>query len=83
MRHLTVRNVPDTLAKELDRERLRRGQSLNQTVLDLLAQATGVSRPTDFDNGLGRLAGTWSAADLRSFDKATRAFEAVDKEMWR
>jgi hypothetical protein len=83
MRHLTVRNVPDALARELDRERLRRGQSLNQTVLDLLAQATGVSRQAAFDNGLGRFAGTWSAAELRAFDRATRAFEVVDKEMWR
>lgn len=83
MRHLTVRNVPDALARQLDRERLRRGVSLNQTVIDLLSQATGVSRQAAFDNGLGRLAGTWSAADLRAFDKATRAFEAVDEEMWR
>jgi hypothetical protein len=80
---LTVRNVPDALARQLDQERVRRGVSLNQTVIDLLSQATGVSRQAAFDNGLGRLAGTWSAADLRQFEKATRAFEAVDEEMWK
>jgi len=83
MRHLTVRNVPDALARQLDQERARRGLSLNQTVIDLLSQATGVSCLATFENGLGRLAGTWSATDLRQFEHATRAFEAVDEEMWR
>lgn len=83
MRHLTVRNLPEALARQLDVERRRRGTSLNQTVIDLLAQATGVTRQAVPDNGLGRLAGTWSDADLAEFDQATAAFETVDPEMWR
>jgi hypothetical protein len=38
MKTLTIRNVPADLAEALQRERARRGQSLNQTVLDLLHQ---------------------------------------------
>jgi hypothetical protein len=34
-------------------------------------------------NGLGRLAGTWSEQDLRTFEQATGMFEAVDDEVWR
>jgi len=83
MRHLTVRNVPEALASLLDRERKRRGLSLNQTVIDLLSQATGVARQAVHDNGLGRLAGTWSAHDLAEFERVTSAFETVDAEMWR
>jgi plasmid stability protein len=83
MRHLTVRNVPDDLARSLDAERRRRGLSLNQTVIDLLSQATGVTPQAVPDNGLASFAGTWSAADLQEFEQATRAFRTVDAEMWR
>ncbi|HOI11127.1 MAG TPA: hypothetical protein PK313_11685 [Myxococcota bacterium] len=83
MRHLTVRNLPEALARKLDAERQRRGTSLNQTVIDLLAQATGIRGTTVPDNGLGRLAGTWSAADLDMFTQATRTLRDVDAEMWR
>jgi Ran GTPase-activating protein (RanGAP) involved in mRNA processing and transport len=83
MRHLTVRNVPEELARQLQQEQRERGLSLNQTVIDLLSQATGIARRAFFDNGLGHLAGTWSPADLAEFEQATKAFEVVDAEMWR
>jgi len=40
--HLTVRNLPDELAAALEKEKRRRGTSLNQTVIDLLRQSLGV-----------------------------------------
>jgi plasmid stability protein len=81
LKTLTIRNVPDDLSEALQRERTRRGRSLNQTVLDLLRQRLALG--TMPSNGLGRLAGTWSAQDLRTFEQATGMFEAVDDEVWR
>jgi len=81
-RHLTVRAVPRELAQALEAEQKRRGKSLNQTVLEVLGDALGVGgapRPT---NGLERLAGTWSAADLEEFESAVAEFEQVDPELW-
>jgi hypothetical protein len=79
-RHLTVRNVPPRLMAAIDSERRRRGKSLNQTVIELLSQAVGVGGPRR--NGLARFAGTWTAGQLREFEKATEAFERVDPELW-
>ena len=80
--HLTIRNVPSDLAKQLEREKNRHGSSMNQTVIDLLRRALGLAPGSDPDNGLGRHAGTWSDAALREFEAATASFEQVDPELW-
>lgn len=81
IRALTIRNLPPSLADALDREKRRRGQSLNQTVIDLLGQGLGAQGVRS--NGLGRLAGGWSEEEFREFEQATAPFEAVDEELWR
>jgi hypothetical protein len=78
---LTIRNLPPTLAEALEREKRRRGQSLNQTVIELLDQGLGTLRTRS--NGLGRLGGGWSEEEFRDFEQATAQFEAVDEELWR
>lgn len=82
MRHLTIRNVPADLARRLEEEKRLRGRSLNQTVLELLAQAVGVGRGTR-SNGLAALAGTWGADDVVELESALRFTEALDEELWR
>jgi len=72
--------VPPGLAEALEREKRRRGKSLNQTVIDLLGQGLG-SQGTR-SNGLGRLAGGWSEGEFRDFEQATAPFEAIDEELW-
>jgi hypothetical protein len=78
---LTIRNLPPTLAEALDREKRRRGQSLNQTVIELLDQGLGTLRARS--NGLGRLVGGWSEKEFRDFEQAIAQFEEVDEELWR
>ena len=82
MRHLTIRNVPADLARRLDEERRARGRSLNQTVLELLAQAVGLGRGRR-SNGLGELAGTWSREEHEAFEHAVAETEQIDEELWR
>jgi len=81
MRALTIRNVPREVAEALEREKHRRGVSLNQTVIELLSQGLGVGRPRS--NGLAALAGTWSEAEFRRFEEATAPFGAIDPDLWR
>ncbi len=83
MKHVTIRNLPPKLAEALDEERRRRGQSLNQTVIGLLAQGLGLAPGARRSNGLARLGGTWSAAEFRQFEAAIAATEQVDEELWR
>ncbi len=83
MKQLTVRRVSAELAKALDEERKRRGKSLNQTVLELLRLALGLSPDSGYDNGLGRLAGTWDEEEFQEFQRHAAAFEQIDEELWR
>jgi plasmid stability protein len=78
---LTIRNLPPSLAEALEREKRRRGKSLNQTVIDLLGQGLGAGGVRS--NGLWRLAGGWSEDEFHDFERATAQFEAVDEELWR
>ncbi len=82
-KHLTIRDVPDDLARALAEETQRRGEPLDRAVIDLLRRALGVGAGPGYDNGLGRLAGTWSEQDLAGFEEATRCFEAIDADLWR
>ena len=83
MEHLTIRNVPAGVAQALEAEKLRRGKSLNQTVIELLAQGLGVQPTRSRSNGLRQLAGGWSAEDLAEFDAAVASTREVDDELWR
>lgn len=78
---LTIRNLPPDIAEALEREKQRRGKSLNQTVIDLLGRGLGVRGVRS--NGLGRMAGGWSEDEFRDFERATAPFEGIDEELWR
>jgi plasmid stability protein len=80
MKHLTIRNLPADVAEALEREKRRRGESLNQTVIELLSQGLGVGATRS--NGLARLAGRWSDEEFRRFETAVETFEAIDPEHW-
>lgn len=83
MKVLTIRGVSKRLSDMLEREKRRRGQSLNQTVLDVLAERLGVGDAGPRRNGLARLAGTWSREDHAQFEKAVATGEQIDDELWR
>ena len=81
MKTMTIRNVPAEVARALDAERLRRGLSLNRTVLALLAESLGVSgKPRS--NGLEGLSGDWTEEEYRQFEAATAQFDEIDDELW-
>jgi hypothetical protein len=83
MRHLTIRNVPTEVARRLDEERHARRKSLNQTVLDLLAEVLGVGSQRRRSNGLAGLAGPWSRREQKEFEQAIAQTEQIDEELWR
>ena len=83
MKTMTIRNVPADLAQVLEKERRKRGTSLNRTVLALLHNALGVPNQAVRSNGLRQLAGTWSEAEYKQFEQAVASLGAVDEAMWR
>jgi plasmid stability protein len=81
--HLTVRNVPNKVAAAVRAESRRRHQSLNQTVIDLLAAATGVGPEPLASNGLEKLAGRWDDEEFEQFETALADTSRVDPELWK
>jgi hypothetical protein len=82
---LTLRSVDPRLRGALEREAARRKQSLNKTMLALLAEALGLaeSAPREPYDDLDELAGTWSKAESDRFDAALAAQRQVDPKLWR
>ena len=83
MKVMTVRNIPANLGQLLEREKQRRGMSLNRTVLTLLQEALGGASIGARSNGLGRAAGSWSESEYREFEEAVAPFDEVDEAIWR
>lgn len=83
MRNLTIRNVPSDLARRLEAAKRERGRSLNQTVIDLLAQALGLGGGSRPSNGLAALGGTWTAEEMAELEAAVAFTEELDEELWR
>jgi len=81
VKHLTIRNLPPDVAQALEREKRRRGESINQTVIGLLSKGLGVGAPRS--NGLANLSGKWSEEDLEEFERAVAPFAEIDDELWR
>lgn len=82
MKTLTVRGITPELEKALRKEKERRGASINQIVLDLLAGGLGLQPGKPRSNGLADLAGFWTAEDLKAFESATAMFEQIDAGVW-
>jgi len=83
MKQLTIRRVSPELAKALEAESRLRKQSINQTVLAVLHQALGLSSTESYDNGLGKLADTWTEDEFREFQDNIALFEQIDPELWQ
>jgi hypothetical protein len=81
--YLTVRNLPPDVAEELERERKRRGTSLNQTVVSALRKGLGLAAERK-SNGLSALSGKWTDEDFEEFDRVVReTAEEIDEDLWR
>ena len=74
---------PPSWRKHWNKERGKRGTSLNGTVLALLRNALGVPSQAVRSNGLCQLAGAWSEAEYRQFEQAVAPLGEVDEAMWQ
>jgi hypothetical protein len=77
----TIRNVPGRLDRELREAARREGKSLNQTVLEHLMVACGLTGEEVKRRDLGEVAGHW--VEDGALDEALEAQREVDPEMWK
>ena len=78
-RQLTIRNVPDNVARRLERLSRERDESLNTTVVHILTEMVGVdARRTRLERY-----STWSADEVTAFNEALGPQRVVDADLWR
>ena len=82
--NFNLRGVPSEVMDLLKEEAKRLRTSINALIINMLERSLGVSteisRPVYHD--LDHLAGSWSPADVKDFEKNTQPFEQIDKEIW-
>jgi plasmid stability protein len=78
-KQLTIRGVPEAVGRRLESVSRAKGQSVNATVLEILAAAVGE------DERRRRLTRyvTWDQADLAEFNQSLEAQRSVDDSLWR
>jgi hypothetical protein len=82
---LTVRGLSRDASARLKRQAEREKCSVNALVLRLIESRAGVAdaKPPATTRDLDHLAGTWSAADAKAFERATAPFAAIDPALWK
>jgi plasmid stability protein len=78
-KQMTIRGVPDEVAKKLQQLSRARGDSVNATVLDILSQAVGIDARREL---LARYA-TWTSEDFAQVKDAVAAQRVIDDSLWR
>jgi hypothetical protein len=77
----TIRGIP-AIVDHAIRERARAaGKSLNEAVVDALAEGAGVAGTPRKRRDLGDIAGTWKAD--KALASALAAHDRVDEDLWR
>ncbi len=85
MKLISLRNLPEELARIIRERARQRGLSLNKAVIDLLQEALGLrkGRPAGrLHDDLDALAGRWSVDEAAGFEKALARQREVDPEVW-
>jgi plasmid stability protein len=78
-RQLTIRGVSEEVGRRLEGVSRAKGQSVNATVLEILASALGVDERR---RKLTRYM-TWNQDDLAEFNEALAAQRSIDDPLWR
>jgi|GEM_PF-2547313 len=86
MNTFTLRQIPLPVERRLRKLAHDSSKSLNKTAVEILANAVGLGeerkkspKHRDVKSALRR----WSLAEYQEFERTTKAFDSIDKEIWR
>ena len=86
MNALSIRNIPQPVVKSIRRLARESHKSINKTVVELLAQGTGVQsdeNPSRKKRDLGTVFTRWTREEFEEFQNHTGDFNHIDDELWR
>ena len=77
----TIRNIPAALDDLLRKRAAEERRSLNETVVQILTEALGLSVAAAPRRDVGKVSGTWK--DDAAFDRAVLDQDTVDADLWK
>lgn len=81
MKAITVRDIPEPLAKRIQERAKRTGTSLNRTVIEMLDERTSDKSRGPYRD-LDHLAGTWSPEEWKDFQGTLSEQRRIEPEQW-
>ena len=81
--NFNLRGIPAEVMSILKKEAKRLHMSVNALTLKLIKQSLGISHEIFIHHDLDHLSGSWSSEEEKNFNKETKFFEKIDKEMWK
>ncbi len=81
--NFNLRNIPSEMMESLKKESKRLHTSVNTLVLKMIERGLGFTCERHVYHDLDYLAGSWSAAEEKTFKENTQDFEQIDKDLWR
>lgn len=83
MKTMTIRNIPDGVAKYLSGRAASEGRSVNATTVSLLCVAAGLEPRQRKRRDLSWLAGTWTEEEARRFGSVVSDCRKIDPGEWK
>lgn len=85
MKTLTLRNFSPDLTKTIRRKASKEGTSLTKAVVHLLEEGQRIRKKKGgvLYHDLDALAGSWTRAEGRAFEKALRSQRRIDPDLWK
>lgn len=85
MKSITIRGIDDELSTLLRTLSKEKSKSINQFILDVLRQETGLVKAKNFTrcyHDLDHLFGSWSEEQYQQIEKDIQSQRGIDKELW-
>jgi len=80
--NFNLRGIPEEVMALLKQEAKRLRTSVNVLILKMIEKGLGFSHKKTTYHDLDHLAGSWSAAEEKSFEESIKHLEKIDKELW-
>ncbi len=81
MKPITLRNLPDHIARRIIERSRQTGASLNKTVIEMLCES-GSAKKTRLHHDLDHLAGAWTAQEAHELDRLMETQRVIDPDLW-
>lgn len=89
MDQITLRGIPADVKRVIRQESKRNNQSLNKTIISMLASAAGLrdktkTKGSTIGHDLDAYFGLWTQEEAEEFDaRIEEVFEQIDVDLWK